>query len=483
MLKCNKSQNISTIIFKYFDDAKKGDETMKKNDTFMTTRGERTSYGVYFFGQLVLFMLVTSFLQLFLTDMGVPALVVGGIFIAAKIWDAVNDPLFGVIVDKTHLKGGKYKPWVKLSTFLIPLTTLFMFALPSGASIQVKSIWAAFSYMLWDTAYTMCDVPIFAIATAMTNQVNERNTLYALNRFFCMLGGLAVSILVPMLYPRIGWLPAAAIMCLMALATMLPIGFVAKERVNVEEENSPTLKELANYLIKNKYLLVFNGAFILYAFTNTTSAVQNYFAINGLGGSEWITALALTMSLPMLAVALLVPKFIKRVDKFKLYMIAMGTTIVLSIIMFFLGYSNTVVFFVMAALRSVSNSMSGVILVMCTADCAEYGHFKSGRRAQGIAFSIQTFTAKISGAVASAVCMFILGLVGFKSGIDVVQSTQTVEVIWFLYSAAPAIAGSLSFVLLLLFYKLNDHDVQIMARCNQGEITREEAEGQLLRKY
>ena len=449
----------------------------------MTTKKERASYGVYFFGQLMLFMLITSFLQLFLTDMGVPATVVGGIFIAAKVWDAVNDPLFGIIVDKTHLKGGKYKPWVKLSTFLIPLATLLIFAMPSNASIQVKSIWAVATYMVWDTAYTMCDVPIFALATAMTSKVAERNNLYAYNRFFCMLGGLAVTILVPMLYPSIGWFPASIIICLIGMITMLPIGFVAKERVNVADEETPSFKELVKYLVKNKYLLIFNGAYILYAFTNTTSAVQNYFAIHGLGGSGWITALALTMSLPMLAVALIVPGIIKKIDKFKVYLFAMAMTILICISMFFLGYENRLLFFIMAAFRSVFSSMSGVVLVMCTADCAEYGHYKTGDRAQGVAFSIQTFTAKINGAIAGSVCMFILGIVGFQAGSGAVQSAETVTTIWFLYSAAPALAGTISFLILFFFYKLNDRDVQIMALCNQGELSRKEADAQLSRKY
>ena len=449
----------------------------------MTTRKERVSYGVYFFGQLMLFMLITSFLQLFLTDMGVPATVVGGIFITAKIWDAINDPLFGVIVDKTHFKGGKYKPWVKLSTFLIPVATLFIFILPSNVSVQIKSIWAVASYMLWDTAYTMCDVPIFALATAMTNKVEERNDLYGLNRFFCMLGGLVVTILVPLLYPNIGWVMTSIIICVLAMVTMIPIGMVAKERVNVAEEQSPSVKELLSYLMKNKYLLIFNGAYILYACTNTTSAVQNYFAIHGLGGPGWITILALMMSLPMLAVALIIPKVIRKIDKFKLYLIALATTISISVIMFFLGYQNLGPFLVLAVLRSISTSTCGVVLVMCTADCAEYGHYKTGDRAQGVAFSVQTFTAKMNGAIAGAVCMFVLGIAGFQSGNEAIQSVGTVKTIWFLYSAAPAIAGTLAFLILLFCYKLNDHDVQIMALCNHGEITREEAQEKMIGTY
>ena len=108
---------------------------------FTTTRGERLSYGLYAFGAILSYYVIMSFLQLFMTDSGIPAATVGLIFVFAKVWDAVNDPIFGVMVDKVNFKNGKYKPWLKLAGFVIPLTTIFLFIMPSGASLQVKIIW------------------------------------------------------------------------------------------------------------------------------------------------------------------------------------------------------------------------------------------------------------------------------------------------------------------------------------------------------
>ena len=101
-------------------------ENNKKSINFVTGKFERFSYGLYFLGQLIFFGIITGFLQLYLTDSGIPATVVGGIFAVAKVWDAVNDPIFGVFVDKINLKKGKYIPWVRISTFLIPLTTMYL---------------------------------------------------------------------------------------------------------------------------------------------------------------------------------------------------------------------------------------------------------------------------------------------------------------------------------------------------------------------
>lgn len=454
-----------------------------KKEEFITSRGERTSYGIYFFGQLLMFGLVTSFLQLYLTNMGISAIAVGTIFLFAKIWDSVNDPIFGVIVDKMKFKKGKYTPWIKLSTILIPVTTLLMFAIPSGVSVEVKTIWAAVAYLLWDLAYTMCDVPIFAVATSMTSKVFERDKLYALNRFFCFLGVFAVAFVVPIMYPMLGWTFTTAVLCVASLATMLPIGFLAKERIHVKEEKSPSVKELFKYLIHNKYLLLFNGVIILNSLTNTASAVSNYFAINNLGGPQWISILTLISFGPMMIIALIVPKVIKHVDKMKVYRVGLAGSILCSVLMFFIGYTNMTAFLLMTMLRSLSGGFCGMTMVMIIADCAEYGHFHTGERAQGIAFSIQTFTSKLSTALSSTICMFVLGIVGFQSSEGVVQTAGTLNAMWFLYSAFPAVAGIISLFLLSFLYKLNDKDVQIMSLHNYGELSREDAELQLSRKY
>lgn len=459
----------------------KGKQNSKVN--FKTGKLERFSYGFYFFGQLIFYMLVSSFLQLYMTDSGIPAALVGGIFIVAKVWDAINDPLFGIIVDKAHLKKGKYIPWVRLSSFLIPAATIFLFAMPTGVSLQIKAIWVTVGYMLWDTSYTICDVPIFALATSMTDDLKERDWLYLLNRFFMFVGGLLVAILVPLMYPAIGWTPTVIIMSLLAMATMLPVGFSAKERYFTDEEKSPTIRQLLRYLGKNKPLLIFNGAMIIGSLTSTGTAVSSYVAIYCLGGTQWISILGLVMTLPMLVSILVTQQIIKKVDKFTIYLVCSAANLLLGVLMYFVGYSNVTLFLSIIALRAVFASAGGVLLVMFTADCAEYGHFVTGERAQGMAFSIQTFTAKITVALSGAIGMFMLGAVGFIEGEGAVQTAGTIAWIWRMYTIVPTITGVIAFALILFGYKLRSRDVSLMMKANAGEISREEAISGFSRNY
>ena len=447
---------------------------MRKPD-YQTGGFERFSYQFYFLGQMLSYGIVAGFLTLFMTESGIPAFWVSGILLVAKIWDAVNDPLFGIVVDKARLKGGKYKPWLKLSTILIAATTILIFVLPQHLGVPLKAAWILVAYVLWDAAYTMCDVPIFALATTMTNNIKERDSMYVLKGFFTFVGGLAVLVLLPIMYPAIGWGTSAIILALVGMVFMAPIGFLAKERHNVEKEEEPSIKELFRYLLGNKPLLVFYGASIISCLTATGGTVSSYVAIYCLGSERWISYISLLTTLPMLVSIAVIQLVLKKVDKFTIWMVANFVNIALTILQFFMGYGNIAALCVVLVIKSIFTSGAGVLGTMFTADCAEYGHFRSGTRAQGMAFSVQTFTAKITGALSGAIGMFILGLIGFVEGSGAAQTPETIQWFWRLWTIVPVISSTVATVFLLLMYKLPTHDAKLMAKANAGEITREEA--------
>ena len=134
----------------------------------------------------------------------------------------------------------------------------------------------------------------------------------------------------------------------------------------------------------------------------------------------------------------------------------------------------------------------GVLAFMFTPDCAEYGQYKSGISAKGITFAIQTFSVKITGAVSSALALFLLGLFSWQTveadsfeklaELNIQQSDPALQGLWIVYALVPVIGMVIS-TFFYLGYKLNDKDVQIMAKCNSGEISRAEAEKMLSRKY
>ena len=458
---------------------------MKKQqdgEKLIATPGERYTYVLYYFGQLIFYMIVTSFLQLYLTNIAIPAAVIGTIFIVAKVWDAVNDPIFGVIVDKVNLKKGKYIPWLRISVFAIPVTTILIFCIPSSLSLQVKIILAVATYVLWDTSYTLADVPIYALPTAMTSNIGERDKMYINSKFTAFIGGLLVAIAVPILFPAVGWPATVIILSILGFLTTFPIAFKAKERFFTEVQN-PSFMDLIRYLLKNKYLLIYHGALILVSLSNTASPVQSFFAIHNLGSTDYIATIAMVATVPMILAVFLAKPLLNRFDKVYIAVFCILAAPLVGIVMYFVGYENLTVLYAFIAIRAIFGAMSVVLVAMFSADCAEFGNYVTGDRAQGVSFSIQTFTAKITAALSSSICMFVLGILGFIEGENVQQSASTIAAIWSLYTWVPVITAVLAAALLAFGYKLRQKDVAYMILANKGELSKEDAASKMSRSY
>jgi len=445
---------------------------------FQTTKAERATYGLYFFGQNVFYIVVLNFLQIFLTDKGITAAAVATIFLVAKIWDAVNDPIFGVIIDRSKLKSGKFLPWVRVSIIPIGLTTILIFTMPASLSLGVKIAWGMIAYALWDLTYTLCDAPVFALTTAMTENIQERTVLLSIGRLGGMLGAVIIGLAIPLLYPKLGWPVTAIALAVIGVATMFPVTGLAKERVLSRKEEAPSLGDIWKYLKGNNYLFIFYGSMVIFFLTNTGMTIGPYFAVNNLGSAEAYTPIMAVTVFPMLILAGFIPALARRFGKFRLYIFGIVWYIVFSVISYFIGYANNGMLMLFLLLKNIGFGLVAVLMFMFTPDCVEYGTFRTGERAEGITFSLQTFATKLMNGISSSVAMAGLAVTGFIAGEGVVQSATTIRGIWFLYSIFPLIGAVLALPVLSMF-KLRDNYVQVMAQANQGEITREEAFKQL----
>jgi glycoside/pentoside/hexuronide:cation symporter, GPH family len=443
----------------------------------MITGKEKVSYGSYFVGQNIFYMLLFMYLVAYFTDIGIPAASVAVLALVVKVWDAVNDPIFGGIVDKVKFKNGdKFLPWLKVSLFAIPVATILLFAIPSTVSITVKIIWAGAAYILWDTAYTICDVPIFGIVTTMTDEQKERTSLLTIGRMCAMIAIIAVSLFVPIAKDMIGgWFPTAIVLSVVSLLTMIPICLTAKERIKPRgSEKETTFKEMLYFLRQNKYMLIFYGALLVTQSVSIAGTLSLYMARYMLGNEGLAAVMALTTIGPMLAVGFFIPKLVSKVDKYQLFLGAITVNVILTVMAYFVGYNNFTAFMVMLVLRGIPMGIMSMLMYMFTPDCAEYGTFKTGISAPGISFSIQTFTIKLTSAISTALGAACLAFIGFVEGEGAVQVAGFADKLFAVTIWVPAVGLTIGAVI-LSFYKLRDKDVQIMAKCNAGEISREEA--------
>ncbi|MBP3939766.1 MAG: MFS transporter [Clostridia bacterium] len=476
-----------------------------QNPLWQTTKTERKSYYTYFFGQNMIYNMIAGYLTTFLLIIGVDPVKSAAVMLAVKVWDAVNDAIFGVIFDKIKFKNGKkYIPWLKIACAATPISTVAIFIIPGAASETVKLIWFAIAYVIWDTAYTICDVPAFGIITAMTSNIEERNTILSLKGITGGVGSALTTVLVSVLISEfigLNYGIVSIIVAVVAMATMFPICKHCQERNKTVDEEQFTVRRMLKYVVSNKYLLIYYVGYIFYSGAQTYNSLHMILAYYIYNNSLASLITGTVAALPQLVMALLVPKIIRKIDKTKLFRISVVATIILSFLI--LPTKNNFILFVITyMLRAIPLGIMGVLAFTFTPDCAEYGQYTTGTEAKGITFAIQTFAVKLAAAISGSMGLALLGWFGFKTKFEIngvvqevssfadlekinaiaQQTSEALDGLWFTYNIVPII-GIVIALIIWSFYKLNDKDVQIMADYNVGEISKEEAEKRLSRKY
>ena len=465
---------------------------------YMTTPKERQSYWTYFVGQNIYYAITAAFISTYLAMQGVDLTKVAVVLLVVKVWDAINDPLFGFLFDRIQFKNGlKSLPWLRFSTTLMPFATIAIFSIPGALSETGKLIWFGVTYIVWDSIYTLTDAPAYAMLNTMTDNLQERTQLLSINRIYSGLGqGLYGVILTVLISEQVGlsatW--TIAILSVISTVCMIPLCVNCKERNYRPEDQEErfTFGQMWHYLKSNKYLRRYYAGYCAMDMMKTSTAVSLFTSFYLFGSATFNMLLGFLSAAPGMVAAFFAPKIVKKHDKMKVLMICNALNVLFGFAIFFCGWENKVLFVILNVLRAAPASIQGVLAFMFTPDCAEYGQYKSGVSATGITFAIQTFSVKITAAVSSSLALVLLGLFKWVSvtasdfaeleALGIQQTPQALQGLWIVFALIPTI-GLLLAGILYMTYHLNDKDVQIMAKCNSGEITREEAQQQLSRKY
>lgn len=417
---------------------------------------------------------VDSYLNLYLTEIGISASIIGILVGVAQIFDGINDPIFGMLVDKRPFNNGKYRGWMMIASIFMPLLTISIFIIPNEISMNAKIIWAFVSYLLYTIFYDAGDVPIFGVPMVMTSQIHERNVLTGRRVFAGTITVMLVTVAAPQLYSKMGWHIAAIVFAILGFLLMFPFPLFFKERAFVEEEKHISLREIITAVAKNKYLFIYNIAILILKLTNAVLILSPFVARYCMNDDIYSTVLYLLLMIPVIPFSLLMGKITKKVDKFNVLRICIIGSIITSILCWIAGYSNIVLLLLFGLLRGVFFGPMTTLMYGFTSDIVEYGQYHTGKRSEGIALSFQTFCSKVGSGIQNTIAMFLLSLFGFISG----SATQTVTAksgVWIIFTLIPCV-GYLISLFLLRKYKLRDKYVQVMQKANMKEISRKEAE-------
>ena len=446
--------------------------------TYQTSKLERLSYGGYFFGQNVIYAIQYQFLVYYYTEsVGLTIASTTMLLLIARLWDAFNDPIMGVIVDKTNFNGEKYLPWLKFCTYIIPLSLFFVF-ININASYSIKLVYAYITYIFWGMMYTISDAPLFSLSTVMTNNMFERDKLISYGRLAAALAAISTAVFI-LLKTSIGWSMAVGVYCILAFISMFPLQFYAKERIRYKRSENVTFAKSFKYLFKNKYLLIYYLGFLAIHSTNTLQTMVAYFANSNLGNEGLVTIIMGATILPVVVIAPFLPVLIRKIGKKKLTIYSCIIAIILCVVQYFAGYENFILFLMLSVVRVLFMQIPLLIYGMFTADCIEYGAYINGERSEGMAFSIQTFITKLSGAIGGTICLMILSYSGYVEQASQ-QSESSLKGIWIALTLVPAIGYSLMLIV-MIFYRLDEADVAKFMELNQKKQWREEDEGQIVK--
>lgn len=441
-----------------------------------TKLSERIAYGIFFLGQGFIYSMISRYLMFYLTEeVHIATGIVTVILTASKVWDAVNDTLFGVAVDKVHFKSGnKFKPWLNITTLLLPVGTILLFSVPGNSPQSVKVIYAVAAYLLWDLLYTMCDVPIFSLVTAMTDNIRERGNIYTIAGIGGAVATAVTSLFLVRIFDRFGFLYTAMLVSALGIVFMRPVVHLAKERhkgQQATQENS-SLRDMWIYLKGNKYLRYF----IFYRLISGSMfiSVLTYFTKYCIGDVTF-ESIIMMVAIPFSVILYLIaPLIMKRFDKIKIYRFCMIIVILAYSVLYFVGWQNKVLMVILLVLALDAAIIPSILMSAIPADCVEYGCYKTGIRKEGITFAMQTFTNKFCSSVATAIAGLLLIVIGYENETGVM--TDSMQNGLFAGMCWLPVIGQLLGLPLLFKYKLRDKDVQIMADVNSGKMEKEEAE-------
>jgi melibiose permease/lactose/raffinose/galactose permease len=344
-----------------------------------------------------------------------------------RIFDAVNDPIMGLLVDNTHSRFGKFKPWIVIGGILGGILTVllfFDFGLTGAAYVTMFVI----VYLLWDLTYGANDIAYWSMLPSLTLNQQEREKTGAFARICANVGLFTTVVAIIPVTNALGgdtraWKMVVIAIVLLTWAFLCFTVFGVKEdKIIHVEEDSTSLKEMFRVLFKNDQLLytAISMALFMIGYVTTTTFGTYYFKY-AFGNEEMYSVFAAILGVSQLAALAVFPLFSKKFSRKNLY--AFSTVlVVVGYLVFFLAPMKMLYIGIAGILLFVGEAFIQLLMLMFLTDTVEYGQWKLGNRNESITFSVQPFINKIGGAIASG----IVGATLILSGINAAETPDDV---------------------------------------------------------
>ena len=435
---------------------------------------EKIGYGFGDMASSMFWKLFGAYLMIFYTDVfGLPAAVVGTMFLITRIWDSAFDPIVGVVADRTHSRWGKFRPYLLWLAVPFGIIGVLTFVTPDWSPIG-KLVYAYVTYSLMMMIYSAINVPYASLLGVMSPNPKERNTLSTYRMTFAYIGSfIALLLFMPLVNffsgtskdlgdQQTGWTMAVVVIAILCIILFFGCFAWTKERVKPIKEAQNPLKEDLKDLFKNKPWWILLGAGVAALVFNSIRdgatvyyfkyfVVEEDYATVSFFGMSFVLSglyLALGQAANIIGVIAAAPVS-NRIGKRNTYMWAMIIATVLSVIFYWFDKEDLIWMFVFQALISICAGSIFPLLWSMYADCADYSELKTGNRATGLIFSSSSMSQKFGWAIGTAITGWLLGFFGFQA--NAVQSEEAISGIKMFLSFLPAVGTILSVVFISMY--------------------------------
>ncbi|HJC96051.1 MAG TPA: MFS transporter [Candidatus Phocaeicola gallinarum] len=443
---------------------------------------EKIGYGFGDMASSMFWKLFGAYLMIFYTDVfGLPAAMVGTMFLVTRVWDSVFDPIIGIAADRTSSRWGKFRPYLLFLAVPFGFIGVLTFYTPPFGDAG-KLVYAYITYSLMMMVYSGINVPYASLLGVMSPNPQERNTLSTFRMMFAYLGSfIALLLFMPMVNAfsghskeianqQTGWLMAVAVIAVMCIVLFLGCFAWTKERVKPINEQRTSLKNDIRDLFHNKpWWILFGAGIGTLVFNSIRDGAAVYYfkyfiveehfhSITLFGVSFVLSGLFLSVGqIANIIGVILAAPLSNRIGKKTTFAAAMLIAAVLSVIFFWFDKDDLVLIFLFQCLISICAGSIFPLLWSMYADCADYSELNTGNRATGLIFSASSMSQKFGWAIGTAVTGWLLSYFGFQANVE--QSAETINGIKMFLSWLPAAAACIS-TLFIVCYPLGEQKMK-----------------------
>ncbi|MFA9389635.1 MAG: MFS transporter [Prolixibacteraceae bacterium] len=440
---------------------------------------EKIGYGFGDAASSMFWKIFTFYLAIFYTDVfGISAAAVGTMLLVTRIWDTANDPIMGIISDRTNTRWGKFRPYLLWISIPFGIVGVLLFTTPDFGATG-KLIYAYVTYTLMMMIYTAINVPYASLLGVASSDSNDRTALASYRMVFAFGGSLlVVAIFQPLvdLFKK-GMAETGAYQLTMVVVGLLAILFFVlafswtRERITPPKSQKNNLKEDFKNLLKNAPWFILLGAGVMTIIFNTIrDGVAMYYFKYYIIDETAVSISKMTFAISTLYLfigqaanilgVVMAKPVSAAIGKRKTFMYAMIGAALFSSLFFFLGKGDVLLIYVLQVFVSFCAGIIFPLLWSMYADSADWSEWKTGRRATGLVFSASSMTQKLGWTLGGAVTLWLLAAYGFKANVD--QNPETIKGIKYMLSFLPA-AAALCSGIFIYFYQLSDAKMKIIS--------------------